>query len=76
MPTIHRIGNILIQVYARDHNPPHFHIVTPGGQAMIGIDALEVIRGSVSRRELDIALEWASANKDALADAWNRLNAR
>lgn len=74
MPTIHRIGNILIQVYANDHNPPHFHVATPERRAMIRIDSLALLAGSLAARDYRRVCEWAAQNRRLLIDEWSRLN--
>jgi hypothetical protein len=74
MPTLARFGKLLIQIYADDHAPPHFHVVTPDDEALISIDGFEVIAGTVRRRDLAIVVEWASANVDKLKAEWDRLN--
>ena len=76
MPTIVRLGKVLIQVYADDHNPPHFHVVTPDYEALVLISDLSILRGSIDRRSLDAALAWASENKEVLENEWQRLNER
>lgn len=62
MPTIVKLGNIAIRMFADDHNPPHFHIVTPEHQVIVAIDTLVVLAGQVDRRSLDIAVPWARDN--------------
>lgn len=74
MPTIARLGKLLIQVYANDHNPPHFHAVTADEEALIRIDTLEILQGLISRRSYRAACEWASANRNVLEAEWRRLN--
>lgn len=76
MPTIARIGNVLIRIFADDHNPPHFHVVTPDHEAIVLIADFSVFAGTIDRRSLDAALEWASSNRKVLEDEWNRLNER
>lgn len=76
MPTIARLGKVLIQVYADDHNPPHFHVATPDHEVLILISDLSVLKGSIDRRSLDVALAWASENKEVLENEWTRLNER
>ena len=71
-----QIGNIIIRVYANDHLPPHFHILTPDGDALVDIATLEILRGKLARKAQDIALEWAAKNKAAIAAEWNRTNPR
>ena len=37
MPEISRFYGILIYMYVDDHNPPHFHVIYEGEEAMIDI---------------------------------------
>lgn len=74
MPTLIKIGNIKIQVYANDHNPPHFHVVTAEFEALVRIDTLEIIEGSLPRRALEVALDWARENKETIRNEWSRIN--
>lgn len=76
MPTIVKLGNLKIQIFADDHNPPHFHVVTPDYEALIRLSDLSVMAGSIDRRSLQVALEWAQGekNRDLLNHEWNRLN--
>ncbi len=76
MPTIVRIGNLKIQVFADDHNPPHFHVVTPDHEALVVLTTLTVLRGAIRRRELETALKWVRANRDVIANEWERLNGK
>lgn len=76
MPTIVKFGNLKIQIFADDHNPPHFHVVTPDGEALVAIDTLEIIVGDIDRRSYEAAREWAARNTEVLASEWKRLNER
>ena len=78
MPTIVRLSNSKICVYADDHNPPHFNLRGPNSNANINIRTLEIMRGSASRTDLAEAREWVNreGNMQALLDAWSRLNER
>lgn len=76
MPTIVRIGNVLIRIFADDHNPPHFHVITPDHEVIVLISDLSIMAGTIDRRSLDAALEWAASNRKVLEDEWNRLNER
>jgi hypothetical protein len=46
MPTISVFYGILIQMFWRDHAPPHFHALYAEDEALIDIRTLEVIQGS------------------------------
>lgn len=74
MPTIARFGNLKVQVFADDHNSPHFHVVGPDSEALIEIGTMRLMRGVLRRRDLDAALSWAANNIELLERAWNELN--
>jgi hypothetical protein len=78
VPRLATIGRVGICVYADDHMPPHFHILTPDGDAQVRIDSLEIIRGSLRRSDFDTGLRWAhdAANRERLWAEWSRLNER
>ena len=42
MPTIHMVDSIKIDVYGRDHPPPHFHAVYAGQEALVEIKTMEI----------------------------------
>ena len=76
MPTLHRIGDVSIRMYADDHRPPHFHLVASDFQALVSISDLEVIAGDVRAARIAEALAWARANRDYLVRTWLELNER
>lgn len=76
MPTLVRIGNLKIQMFADDHNPAHFHVVTPDYEVLVQIGDFTVLAGSIDRRSYDAAVAWAIENRKVLEDEWNRLNER
>lgn len=76
MPTIVKIGNLKIQVFADDHDPPHFHIVTPDYEALVRLSDMTILAGSIDRRSYDTALSWAAENMGILEHEWRRLNER
>lgn len=71
-----QIGNIIIRVYANDHLPPHFHIITPDADALVDIATLEILKGKLPRKAEEAALEWAAKNRKLIAAEWNRTNPR
>jgi hypothetical protein len=76
MPTLVTIGNIKVRMFADDHNPPHFHVLTPDHEALVRISDFAVLRGSIDRRSYEIAVKWAGENRERLEHEWQRLNAR
>ena len=76
MPTLVRLRNCKIQVYAGDHAPPHFKVYGPGSNANVTIETLEIIAGKAERKAIREALKWAgrSKNRALLRATWERLN--
>lgn len=74
MPTIKNFGGFRITMYFEDHNPPHFHIVSPTQEAVVEIATLTVMAGTMSATRLRAALAWASDNKELLERKWNDLH--
>lgn len=78
MPTVHRIGSIKIDVYSRDHLPPHFHAIYGDEEALIQIENLEIIEGDLPRTQYRKVYVWAdnTDKKAILFDNFYRLNPR
>ena len=74
LPTLVEIGNLQIRLYPRDHLPPHFHISTPYGEAMMLIADQSLYHGRLRKRDLQIARDWARANKEFLENEWAKFN--
>lgn len=70
MPTISAFFGIVISMYWRDHDPAHFHARYGEFEALIRVDTLEVIRGSLPKRALALVLEWASEHRAELVADW------
>ena len=74
MPTLTRLSNGKVAIYANDHGEPHFHVETPDGRCSVAIASLQVIAGSVKKPLLDEALAWAKQNRELLNMRWKELN--
>ena len=70
MPTISTFFGIVIQMFWREHGPPHFHAIYGEYEAIIDIRQLSLVRGSLPRRALALVLEWAGENREALMEDW------
>jgi hypothetical protein len=74
------LGNVVISVHGRDHNPPHFHVRCGDDEALVEIRTLNLIpttpATTLRNADLRTALEWASLpmNQALLLQEWNRLN--
>ena len=75
MPKISEFFGIAIYLYFSDHPPAHFHARYGGQEAVVGIEELGVLEGSLSPRALGLVMEWASLHQEELREAWNRARA-
>jgi hypothetical protein len=75
MPKISEFFGISIYLYFRDHPPAHFHARYAGQEAVVGIEELSVLEGSLSPRALGLVMEWASLHQEELGQAWDRARA-
>jgi hypothetical protein len=72
MPRISEFFGIVIAMFYNDHAPPHFHARYGEHEALIVIDTLATLRGSLPRRALALVLEWAAEHRHELASDWER----
>ena len=71
MPTISAFYGILIQMFFRDHAPPHFHVKYAEHKAIIDIQDLSLIEGELPRRALNLVLDWAELHQAELIADWD-----
>jgi hypothetical protein len=70
VPEIARFFGMVIQMYWDEHNPPHFHVIYEGKKSSIDIINLKLIEGSLSRRALNLVLDWAEIHQNELLEDW------
>jgi len=70
MPEISRFFGIVVQMFYADHEPPHFHVRHAGQKALIAIETLALLRGSLSPRALGLVMEWAALHRAELMEDW------
>lgn len=61
MPEICRFYGIVIAMFYRDHQPPHFHARYQGAKTAIEIDSLQIIEGWLPTTAEALVMEWASS---------------
>ena len=71
MPTISAFYGILIQMFWRDHAPPHFNALYSEYEVLIDIRTLDILEGDMPRRALALILEWAQAHRSELMEDWD-----
>lgn len=71
MPELARFYGIVIQMYFGDlHPPPHFHAIYGGQKAVVDIESLALIGGSLPPRARGLVIEWATIHQDELRKAF------
>ena len=75
MPELSRFYGIVIQMYYRDHPPPHFHAMYAGEKATIDIETLAFIEGALPARARGLVIEWATLHQEELREAFRRASA-
>jgi hypothetical protein len=76
MPTIKIMDSVKIDLYSREHPPPHFHAIYADYEALIKIQDFDIYAGRIPKTKFDKVINWAKENQEMLMDNFNRLNAR
>lgn len=76
MPTIKIIDSVKIDLYSREHPPPHFHAIFAYFEALITIQNFEIYGGRLPKPQLNKVINWAMDNQEILLDNFKRLNPR
>ncbi len=66
-----RVKGLTVEVFAKEHPPPHFRVAANGETANYRIDDGTQINGGLLRRRRTIE-QWHAQNKQLLIDAWNK----
>jgi hypothetical protein len=72
MPQISSFLGVIIKMFYRDHNPPHFHASYGEYECIFDIEENEIIGGYLPPRVLLIVKEWASIYKAELLKNWEK----
>ncbi len=72
MPTISIFFGFVVQMYWREHPPPHLHVLYQGYEALIAIESGEVIAGDLPPGALRIIQPWIERRRLELMANWER----
>jgi hypothetical protein len=78
VPELSRFFGIIIRMYWEanaPHHRPHFHAYYQNDVAIYGIDPVELIAGSLPRRQHRFVEAWAELHQQELLADWQRLQA-
>ncbi len=54
-----------------EHNPPHFHVLYGEYMGEFDINTLEMLKGDLPPRAVNIVKEWAAIHQSELLEMWN-----
>jgi hypothetical protein len=74
MPELSRFLGIVIGMFPREHQPPHFHAVYAEYQITVDIHS-GVVHGDFPKRALRLVLEFLDLRKDELLEDWDLIQA-
>lgn len=72
MPRLSEFYGIVIYMYWGDHNPPHFHAIYGGDEALVVIADGTFLAGSLPRTAARLEAEWTQLRRDDLIANWER----
>lgn len=72
MPRLSEFYGIVIYMYFQDHNPPHFHAIYAGHEALVRIDSGEIIRGQLPKTAGSLVEQWRRLHVEDLMANWER----
>jgi len=76
MPTISVFFGIIIRMFYRDHNPPHFHAEYQGQNATFDFSG-KLLEGEIdSRTAKALIRKWALLHKPELSRNWENMRQR
>lgn len=76
MGKLYQIGSIIVRVYANDHLPYHFHIISPDFEVLVLIETLAVGEGTLPATARKQVMPWIEAHRTEIIAEWNRINPR
>ncbi|WP_078123567.1 DUF4160 domain-containing protein [Leptonema illini] len=70
--TVGNIGGLRVQVFSREHPPPHFRVIHQGISNNFTIKDCQPLNGEALKRFFRNIREWHAEHKPGLIEAWNR----
>jgi hypothetical protein len=75
MPTVASFKGVTIIIRVNDHPPPHFHAYAGDDEAMIRIEPVLMLHGSLPRARMRDVVDWAQQHQTELQANWRRCQA-
>jgi hypothetical protein len=68
---VDRLNGLRIEIYPKEHSPPHFHVKAPGLDASFAIEDCRLLKGAVDGNVIRKVQYWHRYSKPMLIEAWN-----
>jgi hypothetical protein len=72
VPEVSRFFGIVILMHFGDHEPAHFHVRYGENRALIEVESLRLLTGSLPPRALGLVVEWGALHRNELLENWHR----
>jgi Domain of unknown function (DUF4160) len=69
LPELSRFLGVVIAMYYREHQPPHFHAKYGDYEITVEINS-GIVEGKFPKRALKLVLEWYESHKEELLTNW------
>ncbi len=76
MPTISIFFGIVVQMYWRDHPPPHVHVFYQGFEALFALEDSALIGGDLPPAVKRLVRGWIDQRRAELLTNWERARMR
>jgi len=73
MPIISTFFGIVIRMFYREHEPPHFHADYQGQQGKFNFDGKTIAGEISSKTARRLIKQWASVHRDKLEANWKKM---
>ena len=70
MPTISIFFGFVVQMYWRDHEPPHIHVWYQGREALVVIETGKIIARGLPRAAVKVIQDWVLSRGPELLANW------
>jgi hypothetical protein len=68
---VERINGLRIDIFPKEHAPPHFHVRGPDIDATFRIDTGAFLEGHIDRRSQELIEYWFAEARPRLIEVWN-----
>ena len=75
MPRLSEFYGIVVYMYWKNHQPPHFHAIYGESEALVRIADGQFVAGSLPRTAARLVREWAELHRGELVADWERAQA-